>query len=99
MFFYVQQNGILYKGTNIVANKDKTEKIEGTVVDAMPNTMFKVDMDDDRQVLATLKGVLRRRYVRIFPGDRVLVEMTQYDDKRGRIIRKFKKKNRSEDES
>ncbi len=82
-----------------MANKDKTEKFEGTVVDAMPNTMFKVDLDDDRQVLATLKGILRRRYVRIFPGDRVLVEMTPYDDKRGRIVRKFKKKNRSENES
>ena len=75
-----------------MAKKEETEKVEGTVLDSMPNTMFKVDLDDDREVLATLKGVLRRRYVRIFPGDRVLVEMTKYDDKRGRIIRKFKKK-------
>lgn len=81
-----------------MVNKDKTKKIEGTIVESMPNTMFKVDLDDDRKVMATLKGILRRRYVRIFPGDRVLVEMTQYDDNRGRIIRKFNKQ-RSQDES
>lgn len=82
-----------------MAKKNDTDKIEGTVLDSMPNTMFKVNLDDDREVLATLKGVLRRRYVRIFPGDRVLVEMTKYDDKRGRIIRKFKKKRRGQNES
>lgn len=82
-----------------MTKKNNTDKIEGTVLDSMPNTMFKVNLDDDREVLATLKGILRRRYVRIFPGDRVLVEMTKYDDKRGRIVRKFRKKKRRENES
>lgn len=82
-----------------MTKKNNTDKIEGTVLDSMPNTMFKVNLDDDREVLATLKGILRRRYVRIFPGDRVFVEMTKYDDKRGRIVRKFRKKKRRENES
>jgi len=73
--------------------KDVTE-INGKVIEALPNTMFKVELDDDRVILATLKGILRRRYVRIFPGDAVLVEMTKYDQDRGRIVRKFNKKQR-----
>jgi len=65
-------------------------KVEGTVTEALPNTMFRVKLDDDSMVLATLKGTLRRRYVRIFPGDRVIVEMTKYDTERGRIVFKFR---------
>ena len=63
--------------------------VEGTVTEALPNTMFRVKLDDGSLVLATLKGILRRRYVRIFPGDRVEVEMTKYDTERGRIVFKF----------
>jgi translation initiation factor IF-1 len=66
-----------------------TKIIDGLVNQALPNTMFKVELDDQREVLATLKGSLRRRFVRIFPGDRVKVEMTPYDDKRGRIVYKY----------
>lgn len=73
--------------------KEDVKKIKGTVVEALPNTMFRVELEDDSMVLCTLKGILRRRYVRIFPGDDVLVEMTKYDDERGRIIRKFKNKS------
>lgn len=61
----------------------------GIVKEALPNTMFRVELEDDRLVLAVLKGKMRRRYVRIFPGDRVKVEMTPYDDERGRIVFKF----------
>ena len=63
--------------------------INGTVHEALPNTMFRVELEDGRSVLATLKGQLRRRYVRIFPGDRVKVEMTKYDEERGRIVYKY----------
>lgn len=62
---------------------------DGIVLEALPNTMFKVKLGDEREVLATLKGILRRRYVRIFPGDMVKVEMTPFDDERGRIVKKF----------
>jgi translation initiation factor IF-1 len=63
-----------------------TQKADGTVLEALPNTMFKIKMDDGREVLATLKGILRRRYVRIFPGDRVRIEFSEHDLNRGRII-------------
>jgi translation initiation factor IF-1 len=68
-----------------------TKTFNGVVTEALPNTMFRVKLDDERVVLTTLKGILRRRYVRIFPGDRVKVEMTKYDDERGRIVFKHRK--------
>ena len=64
-------------------------QIIGIVKEALPNTMFRVELEDDRVVLATLKGKMRRRYIRIFPGDKVKVEMTPYDKERGRIVYKF----------
>ena len=71
-------------------DKDVTLKIDGAVIEALPNTMFRVKLVDGRIVLATLKGILRRRYVRIFPGDNVVVEMTKYDTERGRIVFKYR---------
>lgn len=70
--------------------KGKNVQIQGEVKEALPNTMFRVELEDGRLVLATLKGIMRRRYVRVFPGDKVKVEMTPYDNERGRIIYKFK---------
>jgi translation initiation factor IF-1 len=67
------------------------QNIWGTVKESLPNTMFRVELEGGKLVLATLKGTLRKRYVRIFPGDRVLVEMTKYDTERGRIIDKYRK--------
>lgn len=69
--------------------KEKTEKIDGVVTEALPNTMFRVELSNERTILATLKGKMRRRYIRIFPGDKVKVEMTQYDKERGRIVYKY----------
>ena len=65
------------------------EEIDGVVQVALPNTMFRVELVDGRTVLATLKGKLRRHFIRIFPGDRVKVEMTRYDEERGRIVYKY----------
>jgi len=67
----------------------KVKIFEGEVIAALPNTMFKVELSDGRTILATLKGRLRKRYIRIFPGDKVKVEMTKYDEQRGRIVYKF----------
>jgi translation initiation factor IF-1 len=67
----------------------KNIQVKGEVKEALPNTMFKVELEDGRIILATLKGIMRRRYVRIFPGDTVKVEMTPYDTERGRIIYKL----------
>lgn len=64
-------------------------EVEGTVMQALPNTMFRVKLGDGRLILATLKGKMRRAYVRIFPGDRIKIEMTPYDENRGRIVFKF----------
>ncbi len=63
--------------------------VEGSVSAALPNTMFRVTLSDGRLILATLTGKMRRNYVRIFPGDRVKIEMTPYDEARGRIVYKF----------
>lgn len=63
--------------------------VGGTVTENLPNTMFRVELEGGKVILATLKGSLRRRYVRIFPGDLVRVEMTQYDTERGRIVDKI----------
>jgi translation initiation factor IF-1 len=68
----------------------KNVQINGVVKEALPNTMFRVELEDGRLILAVLKGIMRRRYVRVFPGDNVKVEMTPYDEERGRIIFKFK---------
>ena len=75
----------------MVKKSKETKKIDGTVTEALPNTMFKVELDDGRVVLATLKGKMRRSYIRIFPGDKVKVEMTRYDEERGRIVYKYRK--------
>lgn len=64
-------------------------EVDGVVAAALPNTMFRVELADGRKVLATLTGKMRRNYVRVFPGDRVKVEMTPYDEGRGRIVYKY----------
>lgn len=68
--------------------KDVIE-VNGSVSAALPNTMFRVELVDGRIILATLTGKMRRNYVRIFPGDKVKVEMTPYDEGRGRIVYKY----------
>lgn len=70
-------------------NSQNTIQVEGKVLQSLPNTMFRIELTDGRLVLATLKGKMRRAYVRIFPGDRVKVEMTPYDENKGRIVFKF----------
>ncbi len=70
--------------------EEKNVIINGEVKEALPNTMFRVELEDGRLVLTTLKGLMRRRYVRIFPGDKVKVELTPYDDERGRIVYKYR---------
>lgn len=67
----------------------KSNFIDGTVTQALPNTMFRVELTDGKVILTSLKGKLRRNYIRIFPGDKVKVEMTPYDTERGRIVYKY----------
>lgn len=70
--------------------KDETIEVEGTVVDTMPNAMFKVKLANDHQVLAHISGKIRKNYIRVLLGDRVLVELSPYDLERGRITYRFK---------
>lgn len=65
--------------------KDAIRK-EGVVVEALPSAMFKVRLDDGAEVLAHLSGKMRLNFIRILPGDRVSMEFSPYDDKRGRIV-------------
>jgi translation initiation factor IF-1 len=64
----------------------KKNQFEGTVIEALPSTTFKVQLDDGREILAHLAGKLRLNFIRIMVGDRVVVELSPYDEKRGRII-------------
>ena len=72
-----------------MANEEKIE-LEGTVVEALPNTQFKVELENGHQVLAYLSGKMRKNYIRILLGDRVKLEITPYDMDRGRIIYRYR---------
>lgn len=72
--------------------KEEKIEVEGTVVEALPGTQFRVELDNGHEVLAYLSGKMRRYYIRILLGDRVKLEMSPYDLTRGRIVYRFKKK-------
>lgn len=65
-------------------------EFDGQVLENLPNTMFKVQLSDGRTVLCTLSGRMRLNYIKILPGDKVKVEMTQYDETKGRIVYRSK---------
>ncbi len=64
--------------------------MEATVVEPLPNAMFRVQLDNKHQVLAHISGKMRKNFIRILTGDRVLVELSPYDLSRGRIVYRFK---------
>ncbi len=70
--------------------EDKVE-IEGTVIEALPGTQFRVRLDNGHEVLAYLSGKMRKYYIRILLGDRVRLELSSYDLNRGRIIYRYKR--------
>ena len=76
-------------GTEVAVKEDKIE-IEGEVVEALPSTMFRVQLDNGHSVLARISGKMRKHYIRILPGDRVKVELSPYDLTRGRITFRMK---------
>ena len=65
--------------------KEEKIEVEGEVVEALPSTMFRVELDSGHDVLTTISGKMRKHYIRILPGDRVKVELSPYDLTRGRI--------------
>ena len=66
-------------------SKEDVIELEGTVLEALPNAMFKVQLENGHVILAHISGKLRMNYIRILPGDKVTVEMSTYDLTRGRI--------------
>jgi len=67
-----------------MSKKDVIE-LEGTVLEALPNAMFKVELENGHEILAHISGKLRMNYIRILPGDKVTVELSPYDLSKGRI--------------
>ena len=73
-----------------MAKKDCAIEIEGSVVEALPNAMFRVELENGHRVLAHISGKMRQHYIRILPEDRVVIEMSPYDLSRGRIVYRYK---------
>ena len=70
--------------------KEESIAVEGKIVEPLPNAMFKVELENKHQVLAHISGKMRKHFIRILPGDRVLVELSPYDLSRGRIVYRLK---------
>ena len=71
-------------------SKQDVIELEGTVLDTLPNAMFKVELENGHEILAHVSGKIRMNYIRILPGYKVTVEMSPYDLTRGRITYRFK---------
>jgi translation initiation factor IF-1 len=84
--------GVPLRSSERVLAKPKEDAIvlEGTVLESLPNAMFKVELENGHELLAHISGKMRMHYIRILPGDRVQVELTPYDLKRGRITYRYK---------
>ena len=70
--------------------KEEAVTVEGTVIEPLKNAMFRVELENKHRVLAHISGKMRKHFIRILPGDRVLVELSPYDLTRGRIVYRYK---------
>lgn len=77
------------KGGCAVSKQDAIE-LEGKIVEALPNAMFKVELENEHVILCTISGKIRMNYIRILPGDKVLVDISPYDLQHGRITYRYK---------
>ncbi len=75
-----------------MAKADDKLILEGTVTETLPNTTFRVQLDNGHEILAYLSGKMRKHYIRVLLGDRVRVELSPYDLNRGRIVYRYKKR-------
>jgi len=71
-------------------NKEQAIEFDGVIVESLPNTMFRIDLDNGHRILGHISGKMRKHYIRILPGDRVKVELSAYDLTRGRIIFRYR---------
>jgi translation initiation factor IF-1 len=78
------------RSTTLAKPKEDAIVLEGTVVEPLPNAMFRVELENGHKVLAHISGKMRMHYIRILPGDKVQVELTPYDLTRGRITYRYK---------
>tara|TARA_B100000676_G_scaffold197684_1_gene194285 strand:- start:1878 stop:2174 length:297 start_codon:yes stop_codon:yes gene_type:complete len=78
------------RSTTLPKPKEDAIVMEGTVVEPLPNAMFRVELENGHNVLAHISGKMRMHYIRILPGDKVQVELTPYDLQRGRITYRYK---------
>ncbi|MGD1995358.1 MAG: translation initiation factor IF-1 [Anaerolineae bacterium] len=74
-----------------MGKKEEKVEVKGTVVEALPGTQFRVRLDTGQEVLAYLSGKMRKYYIRVLLGDRVKVELSPYDLRRGRIVYRYKR--------
>ena len=70
--------------------KKETIEVEGTVIESLPNAMFRVELPNGHKILAHISGKIRMHYIKIVPGDRVLIELSPYDLGQGRITYRFR---------
>ncbi len=70
--------------------KEEGIQVEGTVVEPLPNAMFRVELENGHKVLAHISGKMRMHFIKILPGDKVTVELSPYDLSRGRIVYRYK---------
>ncbi len=70
--------------------KEENIEVQGTVLEALPNAMFRVELENGQVILAYISGKMRMHYIKILPGDRVMVELSPYDLTKGRITYRFK---------
>ena len=71
-------------------SEEEAIEVQATVLETLPNAMFKVELENKHQVLAHISGRMRKNFIKILPGDKVLVELSPYDLTRGRIVYRFK---------
>ena len=71
-------------------SKEDAIEVQATVLETLPNAMFKVELENKHRVLAHISGRMRKNFIKILPGDRVLVELSPYDLTRGRIVYRYK---------
>ena len=69
-----------------MANQKEVIRMQGTVVEALPNTQFRVELENGHSIIAHISGKMRKHFIRLVPGDKVEVEMTPYDLTKGRIV-------------
>jgi translation initiation factor IF-1 len=73
-----------------VSKKEEAIEVVGTVVETLPNAMFRVELENKHEVLAHVSGKMRKYFIRILPGDKVKLELSPYDLTRGRIVYRYK---------